>query len=66
VTAILQEKLTESRPVEKDLGALVHKRLDMSWQCVLAAWKTNCILGCIKRGMVSRGKEVFVPSTLPS
>ncbi|CAM4490787.1 unnamed protein product [Lepidochelys olivacea] len=46
---------------EKDLGVLVDHSMTMSRQCNMAMKKANAVLGCIRRGISNRDKEVLVP-----
>ncbi|KAJ7420402.1 hypothetical protein BTVI_21653 [Pitangus sulphuratus] len=53
--------LLESSSMEKDQGVLVDNMLSVRQQCALVAKKANGILECIRKGIVSRLREVILP-----
>lgn len=56
----LGKEWIENGTVEKYFGVMIGDRLNMSQQCMLAAQRINCILGCINRRVASRVKGMTV------
>jgi len=57
----LGSTLLRTNSVERELGVLVDHVINMSEECAVAANQANRMLGCIKKDMTSRDKEVIIP-----
>ncbi|KAJ7396948.1 hypothetical protein BTVI_140100 [Pitangus sulphuratus] len=57
----LGANLLKSSSVEKDLGILVDNKLSMSQRFALVAKKAKGILGCIRKSIASRSREMILP-----
>ena len=57
----LWANLLEISSVEKDLRFLVSNKLTMSQQCALVAKKANGVLGCIRKNIGGKSKDVIFP-----
>ena len=53
--------LLEGSSAEKDWAVQEDSKLPMGQQCALVAKKASGVLGCIRRSMASRWREVIVP-----
>jgi len=56
----LRDKRIEHSPAIKDLEVQVDGMLDISHQCTLMAQNENCMLGCTRRRVASRSREVIL------
>ena len=57
----VQADLLESSSAERYLGVLVDDKLTMNQQCAQVAIRANEMLGCVKRSVASRSREVLLP-----
>lgn len=62
--AVSYLKVENAKYLTVHLQYFHYEKLDMGQQCVLAAQKASCILGCIRRGVASREREEIVPPPL--
>ena len=54
----LEDDLLDRSPAEKDLGFLMDNTSAMSQHCTHMAKKASALLGCIKKSIASRSREV--------
>ena len=57
----LGDDILERNSVERDLSVLLDNTLDVSQQCALGAKKANGIMGCTKKNVNNRSREVIFP-----
>ncbi|KAJ7408786.1 hypothetical protein BTVI_58544 [Pitangus sulphuratus] len=57
----LEAEWLESGLVEKNLGVLVHRHLNISQQCAQGVRKASGTLACIRNSVVKRTRAVIVP-----